>query len=173
MKRALLLSFLLFIPVTFHPSFQSYEYVTPVSFVCGYCFFINVPSFALWTYRKPLWFEDLVDETAISPDARERFQKQFVYVLEFLLTCVFTSIVDYGMFRFRSSQFSILETLALLGGLLSLFAKIQSISGKVVLFYIAHRRERAISISSLARMREDSLNQTCNAPIPIQMNTVS
>ena len=148
-KRGSLISILLFVPLVFVDSFRTYAYVTPISIVSCYSILVNLPILPLLMHRKPVWYDDLVDSTAVTDAAKRRFQKQFVRLLRVLMALVFTAIVDYGLFRFQSSQFSWLETLALFGGLLSLFGKVQNSLGSLLLSYIAGRKHRALSISMI------------------------
>jgi len=97
-------------------------YLIPVVVCSVYLFFNLYPHCARRMHRRKLTYEDLEDLRDTDPELRRRFQIVFTRVQQIGGAVGAGILVAYGWRQWHSDS-SLFETVGLLGGLLSLYAR--------------------------------------------------
>lgn len=105
------------------PELQTRMYMVPASIVIVYLFLNRYPYYARIANRRKITYEDLEDLRDTDLHLRKRFQMVFTRIQQIGGALCGGMIVMYGFHVFHSQQ-SILESVGMLGGLLSLYARI-------------------------------------------------
>ena len=105
------------------PECRTRMYMVPAAIVIVYIFFNEYPSAARRMHRRKLTYEDLEDFRDADPELRQRFQVVFTRVQQLGGALCGGMIVLYGFHVIDSDQ-SLFEVIGILGGLLSLYARI-------------------------------------------------
>ena len=116
-------------------------YVSPLFFIISSCFVISLPNLAPSLHKRPLYLNDIaVDDTeTVLDDEKERrklFYKRFKIIINLSFVCLLTAAMDYIVFRLNSAKEgsqSYVEIIGVIGGILSLWNKVQQISGRILL----------------------------------------
>lgn len=122
-----------------------------ISYFCSsYIILWNFPEISISMSSEPLYLKDLAD----SP-----YENNFIHIMNFSLACLFGLIADYGIIKGILDK-TLVEVLAIIGGNMALFSKIESIIGKVML-NICHkcklRSERKRKLSDVGENQIDIL----------------
>ena len=108
-------------------------YMTPVAIFSVYLFFNQYPSFARRMHQRKLTYEDLEDLQDADPELQARFQVVFTRIQQIGGSLCAGVLVMYGFHIFEGNM-SLFESVGVLGGLLSLYARVFGYVGN---FFIA------------------------------------
>lgn len=122
------------------PSLRIRAYMVPASIVIAYMFLNSCPSYARFANRRKITYEDLEDFKDADPELRKRFQVVFTRIQQVGGALCGGIVVLYGFHVFDSNP-PWFESVGLLGGLLSLYARIFGYIG-------------SLSITCLYRMKK-------------------
>ena len=139
----------LLIGLMFIPLFQIRLYMVPATICILYIFFNDYPSFARKMHRRKLTYEDLEDFRDADPELRKRFQVVFTRVQQIGGSICGGILVLYAFHVMHSDQ-NIFQTFGILGGLLSLYARIFGHIG-------------SFCITCLYKMKKNQQNTFCHA----------
>ena len=109
--------------VTLLPECRTRMYMVPAAIVIVYIFFNEYPAAARRMHRRELTYEDLEDFRDADPELRQRFQVVFTRVQQLGGALCGGMVVLYGFHVFDGEQ-SLFEVIGILGGLLSLYARV-------------------------------------------------
>lgn len=125
---------------TAFPECRTRLYMVPAGVVIAYVLFNQYPFLTRRMHQRKLTYEDLEDIRDADPELRRRFQIVFTRVQQIGGAICAGILVLYG-FHVFDNESSVFEIIGILGGLLSLYAKI---FGYVGSFSIAclHRMKR-------------------------------
>ena len=98
-------------------------YMIPGAITVTYLFFNLYPSAARMMHRRKLTYEDLEDLQPLDPELQKRFQIVFTRVQQIGGACCAGLLVAYGWSQWHSED-TVFESVGILGGLLSLYARI-------------------------------------------------
>lgn len=121
------------------------KYITPIAFVCSFIIFWNFPQIGAWLQSKPTYVEDLAINVK-SVDIRYRFVKRYTLVTNFFLSGLFVVIIDYTFFQQYNTTTNLdtFEMVGIIGGVMSLYFKIQAILGKMLLLLFYRMKKRSV-----------------------------
>jgi len=105
------------------PQLRNELYMVPVGVVVAYLVFNEYPWVARRMHSRKLTYEDLEDFEDANPELRRRFQIVFTRIQQIGGSLCVGVIVLYGFHIFEARK-SLFEALGILGGLLSLYARI-------------------------------------------------
>ncbi len=105
------------------PALRTPLYAVPATMSAVYVVFNMYPCLVHRMHRRKLTFEDLEDLHDADPDMRKRFQRVFTRVQQTGGTLCAGVLVMYGFHVFENET-SVFEFFGILGGLLSLYARI-------------------------------------------------
>jgi len=105
------------------PQLRTRVYMVPASIVIFYMFLNRYPYYARFANRRKTTYEDLEDFRDADPELRKRFQVVFTRIQQVGGALCAGVIVLYGFHVFDNDK-SVFEAVGLLGGLLSLYARI-------------------------------------------------
>lgn len=105
------------------PPLQTELYMVPAGVVVAYLVFNEYPWVARRMHRRKLTYEDLEDFEDADPELRIRFQNVFTRIQQLGGSLCVGVLVLYGFHIFDSDK-SFFEVVGVLGGLLSLYARI-------------------------------------------------
>lgn len=133
------------IPFFIPTVFNNLWYMLPASFVGSIIMLISWPSFAHYLFKKPLYYDDLIDKYANDDYHAKRYQRIFE-VLNILFSAILvTMVVYYAVQRIRWEQvisslslseglsLDWFETLGVIGGVIGLYRKWQMIFGRWIM----------------------------------------
>jgi len=134
-RYALILSLLL--PFLTIHIFNSNDFYKIISlFVSSIIIFYNFPMLPKFLNMKPLYYEDLKDDTCI-PEikhvSRERFQNIFIIIQTFSLAIVFSILFDYVINHMGSTKLNFTEMIAFFGGFITIYQKASLMFGKLLI----------------------------------------
>jgi len=142
--------FFLFPPVFIILSkyYEIFKFASSVYFIIPTCglfstgILLNFPKILHVLHSKKITIEDLQDVRSMNKKIKNRFINLFEISLTFMLTIVISLVVYSYLDKFRSNHF--IENLGILGGLLTLISKIESIIGKILLSILKKYRDKEI-----------------------------
>ncbi len=105
------------------PACRTRLYMVPAAAVVVYLFFNEYPYYARFANQRKLTYEDLEDFRDADPELRKRFQVVFTRVQQVGGALCGAILVLYG-FHVMDNENSVFENIGVLGGLLSLYARI-------------------------------------------------
>lgn len=105
------------------PELQTQLYMVPAGMVVAYLVFDEYPWVARRMHRRKLTYEDLEDFEDADPELRRRFQIVFTRIQQLGGSLCVGVLVLYGFHIFETEK-SFFEAVGVLGGLLSLYARI-------------------------------------------------
>lgn len=105
------------------PQLRHELYMAPAGIVIAYLFFNEYPWLARRMHRRKLTYEDLEDFRDADPELRRRFQLVFTRIQQIGGSLCAGLLVMYAFHIFGSEK-SFFEIVGVLGGLLSLYARI-------------------------------------------------
>ena len=98
-------------------------YIIPASVTGMYLFFNLYPSAARRMHQRKLTYEDLEDWETVDPELQKRFQLVFTRIQQIGGACCAGILVAYGWVQWHSDA-GLFETIGILGGLISLYARL-------------------------------------------------
>ena len=119
-------------------------------FTSSYIILWNFPEISKSMSSEPLYLKDLAD----SP-----YENNFVHIMNFTLACLFGLIADYGIMKGIMNK-TLVEVLAIIGGNMALFSKIESIIGKIMLTVCHTCKIRSERKRKLSDVGEPGINMT-------------
>lgn len=114
---------LLGISLLWFPECRQPLYMIPGAITITYAFFVLHPSYARSMHSRKLTYEDLEDFRDAEPELRKRFQIVFTRVQQIGGALCAGLVIAYAWNQYHTED-SLFKTLGVLGGLLSLYAKI-------------------------------------------------
>jgi len=140
---------LVIVPIINNEYTLNYLLVPICYFLASLIVFLNFPIIVEVLHSKPLYLENLTDNTP----QLNRFKNSYKFVMNICLAIVVGGISEYVIIQGISSK-PIVELFAIIGGNMALFMKIQHIVGKTLL-YVCHcfktREIRRLSDASSPR----------------------
>lgn len=114
--------------------------------------FLGFPDLVIILHTKPLYLEDIENNTHLSEILKIRFHDIFIKCMAVFLSLSAGLICEYVIYKYddRFLHLSVLEILALIGGLLSIYRELWNNMGKLLLLFIDYRirrQERAVLTS--------------------------
>ena len=97
----------------------NYYLVMVYIFISMYIILINFKILSTTLHHRPVYFEDLVDDTQLIPGERVLYQKYFVQIIQPLLAVFLSILGAWLIYRVKNSQLSPFELVRILGGTLS------------------------------------------------------
>jgi hypothetical protein len=112
---------------------------------------LNVPKIGSSLQGKPAYIEDLIitDEYGVADDS---FKKTYVVVMNLILAVLLAASSEYVVIQGIANK-PVIEIVGLVGGVLSLYVKMQNTSGRILL-YIFHKVKK----NEVTRRRKASLS---------------
>ena len=117
----------------------------PASFAGSLSLLSTFPSFAHYLFKKPLYYDDLIDKYTRDPHHAKRYQRVFSIVNIILSAILVTMVVYYAVQRIRWAEIaasldvshgislSWFETLGVVGGVVGIYRKWQMILGRCLI----------------------------------------
>lgn len=99
-------------------------YMVPGAIVCTYILFNAYPWLARRMHQRKLTYEDLEVFEDANPELRKRFQIVFTRIQQIGGSICAGIIVAYAWSQYHSGTGTIYQTIGVLGGLISLYARI-------------------------------------------------
>lgn len=127
-------------PVVF-VELRNVMWVAVLYFLGSFCLLINFPSLSITLHSKPLYVEDLIDERN-----DDRFKMVYEVLMIFLMSTMIAGFAEYIFLRNLSDR-SPAEIVAILGGNLTIYLKMQNITGQIMLKACVCLRNRERSLS--------------------------
>lgn len=136
----------------------------------------NFPYISKFSYLKPIYYDDLIsdDSNLTKSDKKiiynieisKKFKNKFLILQQFLLSLTVALLIDYISFKYKEKQYLTSEFIGVLGGILSLYAKIIKALGKVILIclYRLKKKEKEALLIKL------NINNKYNEDIDIYYN---
>lgn len=133
--------------------FQNPFYIFISTFISTFILVLNFPHVTKMLYTKPIYFEDLFleDREPIEKnyikimhniESSKKFQQRFVLSQQFILSLTISLVVEYLTYKLKNNSYELMEIFGLLGGLFSLYSKIITIIGKIVLFILYYQKKK-------------------------------
>ena len=102
----------------------SLYFLSPICFVSSFALLCNFPQLGSWIHTKPLHVNDL----RVIHSKKQNFLWWYTYITNALLAVVITGIIDWTFtIQKKHLSASAVEILGTLGGVLSLYLKIESV----------------------------------------------
>mgnify|MGYP000928868711 CR=1 FL=1 len=128
----------------FHDILFDIKIISPATFISSFIIFWNFPVIGAWLQTKPTYVEDLVIDVS-RDDLRYKFVKRYTIVTNFFLAGLVMFIVDYTIFqKYNTSELHSFEMIGVIGGVISLYFKIQGIIGKLLLTIFYKMKKRGV-----------------------------
>ena len=105
-------------------TYFSLLFLSPTCFLSSFAILCNFPQLGSWIHTKPLHVNDL----RVLHSKKQNFLWWYTYITNALLAAVITGIIDYTFnIQKKHQSASAVEILGTLGGVLSLYLKIESV----------------------------------------------
>jgi hypothetical protein len=149
-----------FIPISiilpifiYFENFQNPFYIFIATFISTFILVLNFPHLTKMLYTKPIYFEDLFleDKEPIEKnyikimyniESSKKFQQRFILSQQFILSLTISLVIEYFSYKLKNSSYELMEIFGLLGGLFSLYAKVITVIGKLVLFILYYQKKK-------------------------------
>ncbi len=149
--------------LSFIPALRTRVYMAPAAIAIVYMFLNQYPNYARFANRRKITYEDLEDFRDADPELRKRFQTVFTRIQQIGGALCGGVVVLYGFHVFDSNP-SIIESVGLLGGLLSLYAKIFGYVGSLSITCLYRMKKKQQELRTYPQGPSD--NAGPNAPEP-------
>tara|TARA_B100001964_G_C14058409_1_gene520232 strand:+ start:9 stop:620 length:612 start_codon:yes stop_codon:yes gene_type:complete len=144
--------------------FQNSFYIFLSSFISLLILTWNFPHLLKIGYTRPIYFEDL-DESKNKRKRRilynielsQKFKRRFIVFQQFMISVTIAIVADYISFKYKLDDYQPMEFFGLVGGVLSLYAKILYFVGKKYLRYLYHKKKKEKD-NLLAKFNIESIN---------------
>jgi hypothetical protein len=129
------------------------NYITiPIFYFFGtYFIFVNFPSVSEKFQQKPIYLEDLADNSGIV--VKNKFKNIYGCLMNFVLAILFASFAEYVIIQGIRDK-AIVEIMAIVGGNLALYVKTQQTIGKVLLKICHCLKEKEVKRKQSIEMDE-------------------
>ena len=145
------------------PQLQHELYIASAVVISVYIFFNQCPSFARKMHRRKLTYEDLEDIQDTDPELRKRFQVVFTRIQQLGGALCAGVLVMYGFHVFENKK-SIFEAIGILGGLLSLYARVFGYIGNFCIEFLHHLKRKHYNSSCDSEWSTQNTNPNPNKP---------
>ena len=122
------------------PELRHEVYMVPAGVVVAYLVFNELPWVTRRMHTRKLTYEDLEDIEDADPELRRRFQIVFTRIQQIGGSLCVGVVIMYGFHVFQAKK-SLFEACGILGGLLSLYARIFGYIGNFCITFL-HRLKR-------------------------------
>jgi len=116
-------------------------------FVASIIVFYNFPLLPKFLNMKPLYYEDLKDDTCV-PEirhvSRERFQNIFIIIQTFTLAVAFAILIDYILNHMKDTKLNFTEMVAFFGGFITIYQRASLMFGKLLIGGLHWLKKREI-----------------------------
>ncbi len=112
----------------------------------------NFPYISKFSYLKPIYYDDLISDDInltksdkkiiYNIEISKKFKNKFLILQQFLLSITVALLIDYISFKYKEKQYLTSEFVGVLGGILSLYAKIIKALGKVILICLYRMKKK-------------------------------
>lgn len=143
---------------------RSLVYISCTTSLAIYSLLLNFPSIVRRVHSRPLYYNDLEDDTYVDPAIRMRFQYLFIIILQITLSFIASILIYYYYDKMHTSTLSGIEMVGVLGGFVSLLLKLENFIGKIVLstlnmwkLQITNSSDISVHEKNIRRMRTNSL----------------
>jgi hypothetical protein len=126
--------------------FRNYIYIFFSTFTTLMILSWNFPFFTKIMYSKPIYFDDLNNDESSQKIVKRKilyniensnkFKTKFIIFQQFFSSIAISLLAEYINVRYHNSEYSTIELLGVLGGLISLSVKIIRLFGKLFLYYL-------------------------------------
>tara|TARA_B110000858_G_C17776941_1_gene462715 strand:+ start:1353 stop:1859 length:507 start_codon:yes stop_codon:yes gene_type:complete len=103
--------------------------ITPVSFFIGMLLIYLCPPIALSLFKRPVYYEDLVDKI----NGIQIYQTFFFIFNSICTSLLMALFMDYIIFKYNSTSLNYFELIGVTGGIFGLFKKWQLICGSILM----------------------------------------
>lgn len=103
--------------------------IVPMVFLSSVCFLWAYDTVTLFLFRRPAYVEDLAKYSESNPMVLRGFLVSAVFFTSLTVCAVF----EYAFARYGLHNHGLLEGLGIIGGLLTLFQKLEGVFGKCIL----------------------------------------
>lgn len=139
--------------MTISEIFQNDFYIFFSSFISLMIFGWNFPSISKLYYSKPIYFDDLDDNNENNKkhihnrilyniELSSKFKLKFIIFQQLIISLTLSIIIEYITIKYRTNKYNTMELLGLIGGLISLFAKVIRIVGKLFLSFLYYKKKK-------------------------------
>ena len=142
---------LLVLPFIFKRDLMLFTTLPLVYFLASYFFLINFPGIVESLHKRPLYIEDLEVSDITSESSNLLFRHIYSIIMNFLLAFLFAGLSEYIILQ-NIREKPVVEVVAIIGGNLGLYYKIQDIIGKIMLSLCHY-----IKTSEIKRQRSNSI----------------
>lgn len=112
----------------------------------------NFPYISKFSYLKPIYYDDLISDDInltksdkkiiYNIEISKKFKNKFLILQQFLLSITVALLIDYISYKYKEKQYLTSEFVGVLGGILSLYAKIIKALGKVILICLYRMKKK-------------------------------
>jgi len=187
-KKYSLLFLGLIIPPFIWSELLNYYYLTPTSIISMFVVLWNYPWVATYLHTKPLYYGDLEKnkianftnnkkKEEIYLEIKNKYIFNFIIYLSILTSFIGAVLVDYFFYRTKDTS-NIPEILGITGGILSMYTRLQTWTGKLLLYISIKLKEeeerRMVCFCSAASIKDveprnystDSSESESDRPLP-------
>jgi hypothetical protein len=151
-KRFFIPSSILFPIMLCFKVFRNNFYIFISTFISLLILTWNFSYLAKLCYSKPIYFEDLEDDKSekkrikskimYNIELSNKFKKRFIIFQQFLASIGFSIVVEYINIKYNTTEYSTIELLGVIGGLLSLQARVIQLCGRMFLSLLYYLKEK-------------------------------
>jgi hypothetical protein len=134
---------------TLIPECRTRLYMVPASITIVYIFLNKYPWFARSMHSHKLTYEDLEDLNDIDLELRKRFQTVFTRIQQVGGALCAGLLVLYA-FHIWHGDYNVFETLGVLGGILSIYARVFGYVGKFSIAFL-HKLKKSATHTTTGR----------------------
>jgi len=154
---------LLLCSLLFIPELQNKYYSVTCATIVMYIFFNQYPSYARLMHKRKLTYEDLEDFRDTDESLRTRFQLVFTRIQQIGGSICAGVIVMYGFYVFESDM-NLFEIVGILGGLLSLYARIFGYIGSFCITFLYKMKGKVYQSPNEPIRSADQANPNADKP---------
>lgn len=117
--------------VMYNDLITNFYIITPVSFIIGLLLINLFPPIAIYLFKRPVYYEDLVERI---DGHKIQVYQNFFYIFNSICTSLLLALfTDYIIFKYNNTTLNYFELVGVLGGIFGLFKKWQLICGTVLM----------------------------------------
>ncbi len=121
--------------------FRNVIWIAVLYFTGSLLILLNFPSLSIYPHSKPFYISDFIKE-----DNDRRFVAVYKVFMILVMSGMASAFADYIFMR-EITKKSVTEIMAIIGGNMAIYLKIQSITGKIMLKVCVCLRNRERSLS--------------------------
>lgn len=133
----------------FLPIYQTDFYIFLSSFISLLVLTWNFPQISRIGYTRPVYFEDLEENKhrrkrriLYNIELSQKFKRRFIIFQQFMISITIAIVADYISFKYNLDDYQPMEFFGLVGGILSLYAKILYFVGRKYLKYLYYKKKK-------------------------------